>query len=254
MSYNLTEDAKDIVRWIVRENRAGNLPSEFVVTWMGSSGAIVHHLGGQHPELSKGTLDALDREGLVMSDKSYETKTSTSGSKRPKVKETTRERGRRCTLMGRAFEAVDSDFDAPDTSFVKHLTPLADVTNLDDELKMRCLPILGAGGADPMMWDSAVRAAGVILEERLRDVGRIEDSGRVGRDLVNDVFGKGGALAGRFALDAERLGHRDLYAGMVGAFRNRNAHRFTDPTPEDGGALIVFVNLLLGMLEDLRYD
>jgi hypothetical protein len=89
------------------------------------------------------------------------------------------------------------NFAAPDTAFVTQLTPLADVTNLDDELKQRCLPVLGAGSADPMMWNSAARTAGVILEERLRDVGSIAGTGRVGRELVNDVFGNGGTwLAG----------------------------------------------------------
>ena len=43
-----------------------------------------------------------------------------------------------------------------------------------------------------------------------------------------------------------------MYAGMVGAFRNPYAHRLIDPTPEDGGAFIIFVNLLLKMVEDLR--
>ena len=33
---------------------------------------------------------------------------------------------------------------------------------------------------------------------------------------------------------------------------NRYGHWFIDPDPEDGGAIIVFVNLLLKMLEDLR--
>jgi hypothetical protein len=83
-------------------------------------------------------------------------------------------------------------FAAPDTSFVRHLTPLAEITVLDTELKQRCLPILGAGAADPKLWDSAVRTAGVILEERLRDVGMIIDPHAVGRDLVNKVFGKTG--------------------------------------------------------------
>ena len=88
------------------------------------------------------------------------------------------------------------------------------------ELKHRCLPILGAGAADPKLWDSAVRTAGVILEERLRGVGMIKDPQAVGRDLVNKVFGKVGTLASKFANDAERESHRDLYAGVVGAFRN----------------------------------
>jgi hypothetical protein len=74
----------------------------------------------------------------------------------------------------------------------------------------------------------------------------------VGRDLVNRVFGKTGTLVGKFAHDAEREGHRDLYAGVVGAFRNPSAHRLVDPTPHEGGAFIVFVNLLLKKLDDLR--
>jgi hypothetical protein len=159
---------------------------------------------------------------------------------------------RHCTLTGKAYEAVDSNFAAPDTSFVRHLTPLADITTLDSELKGRCLPILGAGAADPKLWDSAVRTAGVILEERLRDVGHITDQQAVGRDLVNKVFGKTGALAGKFSHDAERQGYRDLYAGVVGAFRHPSAHRLVDPAPHEGGAYIVFVNLLLKMLDDLR--
>jgi hypothetical protein len=157
-----------------------------------------------------------------------------------------------CTLTGKAYEAVDSNFAAPDTSFVRHLTQLADITAFDAELKRRCLPILGAGAADPKLWDSAVRTAGVILEERLRDVGRIKDRQAVGRDLVNKVFGKTGTLAAKFAHEAEREGYRDLYAGVVGAFRNPSAHRLIDPEPQEGGAYIAFVNLLLKMLDDLR--
>jgi Protein of unknown function (Hypoth_ymh) len=51
---------------------------------------------------------------------------------------------------------------------------------------------------------------------------------------------------------SERQGYRDLYAGIVGAFRNPSAHRLVDPSPEEGGAFIVFVNLLLSKLEALR--
>ncbi len=160
--------------------------------------------------------------------------------------------GQRCTLTGKAYEAVDNNFSAPDTSFVKHLTPLADITNLDEQLKQRCLPILGAGSADSMMWDSAVRTAGVILEDRLRGVGGISDANCVGLALVNNVFSNKGTLASKFSVDAERQGYRDMYAGIVGAFRNPYAHRLIDPTPEEGGAFIAFVNLLLKKLEDLR--
>jgi len=251
MPYNLTENQKDIVRWMVQDTRAGNLPEEFHVVWIVGAGGEIVERPGEHPELTKGALDALHTAGLIMSNIRYETKMYKTGSTLQQVE--SEESGWRCTLTARAFEAVDSDFDAPDTDFVRHVTPLADVTNLDDELKQRVLLILGAGSADPKLWDSAVRTAGVILEERLREVGGIADAGRVGQDLVNGVFGKSGTLASRFSLDAERQGYRDLYAGVVGAFRNPYAHRLMDPVPEDGGAFIVFINLLLKMLEDLRH-
>jgi len=143
-------------------------------------------------------------------------------------------------------------FTAPDTSFVKHLSPLADLTTFDDALKQRCLPMLGAGAADPMLWDSAIRTAGVVLEERLRDVGKISDSNTIGRDLVNRIFGQAGTLAKKFTTPSERDGYRDLFAGVVGIIRNPSAHRLVDPTPEEGGATLVFVNLLLKKLELLR--
>jgi hypothetical protein len=182
---------------------------------------------------------------LILCERRYKTRPSQSGFSQY-------EQARRVTLLGQAFEAVDTDFDAPDTSFVKHLTPLADVTNLDAELKQRCLPILGAGSADPKLWDSVVRTAAVILEERLRDVGEINDPNINGRELVNWVFGNKGTLASRIPDESERRGYRDMYAGIVGIFRNPYAHRLIDPNPEDGGTFVVFVNLLLKILEDLR--
>jgi hypothetical protein len=115
---------------------------------------------------------------------------------------------------------------------------------LDADLSSRCLPLVNANPNNPKVWDSAVRTAGVILEERLRKVGNIKDNS-VGRDLVNKVFGKAGTLAKDFTDESERDGYRDLFAGVVGAFRNPSAHRLIDPNPEEGGAYIVFVNLLL---------
>lgn len=194
------------------------------------------------PEITQGALDVLVANDLILCAINYETRKS--GSQH--------ESKRRCTLTGRAYEAVDKNFDAPDTSFINYLTPLADVGGFDKQLKQRCLPILGAGATDPVLWDSAVRTAGVILEERLRDIGSISDPNRTGRNLVNDVFGNSGTLASKFTVSAEKEGYRELYAGIVGAFRNPSAHRLIDPSPEEGGAFIVFVNLLLKKLEALR--
>jgi hypothetical protein len=69
--------------------------------------------------------------------------------------------------------------------------------------------------------------------------------------LVNKIFGKDGILASKFTVESERQGYRDLYAGIIGAFRNPSAHRLIDPTPEEGGAFIVFVDLLLKKLDKL---
>jgi hypothetical protein len=237
--YNLTPSQQELLRWIVGKVRAKEMPEEFTFMW-GTDGGFLHYKGarGFDPatNVTEGALDALAANHLLHI------------RTRPDDKF-----GRRyCTLTGKAYEAVDSNFAAPDTSFFRHLTPLADITALDTELKHRCLPILGAGAADPKLWDSAVRTAGVILEERIRDVGMITDKHAVGRDVVNKVFRKGRTLADKFAHDAEREGYRDLYAGVVGAFRNPSAHRLVDPAPHEGGAYIVFVNLLLEMLDDLR--
>jgi Protein of unknown function (Hypoth_ymh) len=254
--YNITLTQKELLRLIVERVRAKQMREEFTVGWgRDGEGRLQDAYASHHPsavlpgfrsfpafhparEFTKGAIDALAANQLLH---------VRPGSEVFEVKEV-----RHCTLTGKAYEAVDSNFAAPDTSFVRHLTPLADITALDTELKHRCLPILGAGAADPKLWDSAVRTAGVILEERLRDVGHITDQQAVGRDLVNKVFGKTGALAGKFSHDAERQGYRDLYAGVVGAFRNPSAHRLVDPAPHEGGAYIVFVNLLLKMLDDLR--
>jgi Protein of unknown function (Hypoth_ymh) len=238
--YNLTPSQKELLRSIVEKVRANEMPEEFKFIWGGDGAAHLHYKGAPGfyatPHVTQGALDALAANHLLHIRTDPDDKFGT----------------RHCTITGKAYEAVDSNFAAPDTSFVRHLTPLADITALDAELKHRCLPILGAGAADPKLWDSAVRTAGVVLEERLRYVGSITDSNAVGRDLVNKVFGKSGSLAAKFARDAEREGYRDLYAGVVGAFRNPSAHRLVDPEPHEGGAYIVFVNLLLKMLDDLR--
>lgn len=235
MSYNLTEPKKDLITRLVDAVRKRELPEEFLVSHSKVEGwQILDSRLSDPPNITQGALEALEDAELI---KIHQQKHSL-----------------RVVLKGKAFEAVDSNFAAPDTSFVQHLTPLADVTNLDPELKQRCLPILGAGGADPTLWDSAVRTAIVVLEERIRQVADISDPERTGRDLANDVFGDKGNLSQVFESGSEKQGYRDLYAGVVGVFRNRYAHRLIDPTPEDGGALIVFINLLLKMTDDLQRE
>ncbi|MEM7757429.1 MAG: TIGR02391 family protein [Cyanobacteria bacterium P01_A01_bin.40] len=247
-TYNLTDRQKKIIRRIVEEVKNGNLQENFQVTGFydpgryyytdASSGmkrVILEENQNPNIDFSWGTFDALCNAELII----YSSDENSSSDTRSFV------------LTGEAYKAVESDFNQPDTSFIRYITPLADVSNLDNELKTRCLPILGAGSSDPTLWDSAVRTAGVILEERLRQKGNISDPNVTGQGLVNKVFSKTGTLASKFKVDSERQGYRDLYAGTIGTYRNPSAHRLIDPTPEEGGTFIMFVDLLLKKLDNL---
>jgi hypothetical protein len=236
LGYNLTDRQKELLRLLVGKVRS-RAASEPFLRIGARDGYSLHPHGGEAFDI--GTWGLGDLDALVDADL-LSARTNTQGT------------SQLYSIKQAGYDAVDSDFSAPDVSFIAHLTPLADISNLDQEIKARCLPILGAGSADPKLWDSAVRTAGVLLEDRLRQVGGISDASRVGRDLVNDVFGQSGTLAPKFSTESERQGYRDLYAGVVGAFRNPYAHRLVDPTPEDGGAFMMFMNLLLKLLEDFR--
>jgi hypothetical protein len=235
----LTALQKRVISGVVRLIRSSELQETFTVCRDGSgNGMLALHEGKpkyRFEETQPQTFEALARAGMLI------------------VEVLEQQFGLlNCTITDEAYRAVDSGFDSPDLSFVQHLSLVPDVAHLDPKLKDRCLPILTGGAADPAVWDSAVRTAGVVLEDRLHDVGRIADPSVIGQELVNRVFGATGTLASKFAVAAERQGYRDLFAGVVGVFRNPSAHRFIDPTPEEGGATIVFVNLLLKKLEALR--
>ena len=240
-SYNLTDNQKAILSWLVEQYRAGTLDEEFVFHSAWGSTTVAGYTGTTPvPPIAPSAVRAIESANLLL--------ITDVPSRHGGVVDL------RCTLLGDAFTAVDTNFAAPDTGFVRHLTPLADVTDLDPELKARCLPMLGAGSADPTLWDSAVRTATVILENRLRTTGGVADPTKTGLVLVNTVFGKDGSLAARFTVDAEREGYRSLYAGIISVVRNRYGHRLMDPVPADGGAILVFIDLLLKMLEDLREE
>lgn len=235
--YNLTENQKDFLKSLVEQIRKKNLDEEFWVIWsLGEVELLSPKINKSfiiNPQnFPQAELDVLTHKGLIILTKQSHNE-------------------QRYVITQSAYDAVDANFNEPDTSFIKYITPLTDVSNLDNELKQRCLSILSAGSSDPTLWDSAVRTAGVILEERLRTKGSINDSNMTGQTLVNKIFGNNGILASKFTIDSERQGYRDLYAGIIGAFRNPSAHRLIDPTPEEGGAFIMFVDLLLKKLDSL---
>jgi hypothetical protein len=236
-TYNLTDTQKERLKWIVSKVRAGKLNEEEIwVIWSMQGTSLVKYQG-HVPEIRNTTLDALENNGCLICSQKGEDEY-------------------KCALTSRAFEAIDSNFGAPDLSAIPHLIPLTEIDHLDTELWDRCRLSLSAGGADPKAWDKAVRTATVVLEERLRKLGRTEDVNpdATGEGIVNIIFaGKNPVLSGK--LEEKKLkAYRDLYAGMMSVFRNSYAHRIVDPSPEIGGAIIVFIDLLLKMLEDIDWD
>ena len=151
-------------------------------------------------------------------------------------------------------KAADPDLSDPDLSAIPHLIPLTEVQHLDPELWERCRFSLSSGGDDPKAWDKAVRTATVVLEERLRKLGKTEaiNPDATGEGIVNIVFGKSSVLSGKLD-DRQRESYRNLYAGMMAVFRNHYAHRIVDPSPEVGGAIIAFIDLLLKTLDDIDW-
>lgn len=240
--YNITPTQKEILTWLVQNARKGELDEMFYVRYAAPRGTrFTDSSKNRHyrEDVKRVHLMALSSSGFLAVD---ERKIDNFGVYADES----------YTLTGKAYEAVDSNFAEPDTSFVKHFSQLPDIKNIDKELKSRCLPILGGGGTDPKLWDSAVRTAMVILEERLRDVGQVTNMTKIGRELVREVFRQNSPIASKLKSDSERSGYQDLFLGIIGTFRNPHAHHLIDPTPENGGVIIGFVNLLLSMLEDLR--
>ncbi len=236
-TYSLNDTQKKLLQWIVSEVRAENLNEEEIWAIWDMQGTSLVGYQGHVPEIKKITLDALEENGCL-----------TCSQKR--------EDQYRCALTSRAFEAIDSNFGAPDLSAIPHLIPLTEIGHLDTELWARCRLSLSAGGIDPKAWDKAVRIATVVLEERLRKLGKTEaiNPDATGEGIVNIIFAsKNPVLSGK--LEEKKLkAYRDLYSGMMSVFRNSYAHRIVDPSPEIGGAIIVFIDLLLKMLEDIDWD
>ena len=236
--YNLTENQKKLIKLIVEEIKNEKIPEEFWLHWSLDGLRINKYTGDRlsefQPICTQIALRALEKQELLFIDKK-----STSYYYV-------------CSVTGKAYQAVESNFNEPDTSFIKHITPLADLTDLDKDLKERCLPTLSSNASDPKQWDTAITTAVKILEDRIKKVGGITDDNLHGQKLVNQVFTERGTLAHKFNPEAKREGYRNLYAGFMGVFRNNYAHKFIDPIPENGGKIIVFIDLLLKQLDNLN--
>ncbi|MFC2015530.1 hypothetical protein ACFLUM_01210 [Chloroflexota bacterium] len=118
MSYNLTSNQQDLLRWIVEQVRNENLTEEFLVTWTAAGPKVGDLLGGSVPPVTQGVLDALAAAGMLV----------ITQFRSPHSDEIT---DYRCTLTGTAYDAVDSRFAAPDTSIRRQ----GESTMKDSELR-----------------------------------------------------------------------------------------------------------------------
>jgi len=113
--YNLTPSQKELISSIVRLIREGKLSENFTVFRDGEGGVFVQKprekTGFRFSNTGTQEFDALARTDLLIVDV-LESRFGLLN----------------CTLRGKAYEAVDSNFGAPDTFFVKHLTPSAKKT------------------------------------------------------------------------------------------------------------------------------
>jgi hypothetical protein len=239
VNMTLTENQKNLLRWIVKEVRAGNLKEDSIwyITTLTDCGWVDYKGSDSWPPVKFSTFDILEKYDYVI----WQQKSQNQY---------------KGALTGKAYEAVDSNFDEPDRSAIPHLIPLTEVEHLDSELWERVRFSVSAGGDNPKAWDTAIRNATVVLEDRMRKLGNIDNINQkaTGNGIVNLIFGSNKSVQ-KDKLPSEELeAYRDLYSGTMKLFRNRYAHRFIDPKPEEGGEIIVFINLLLKMLDNLDWE
>lgn len=119
-----------------------------------------------------------------------------------------------------------------------------DSSVIDSELEQRALVEYEDGH-----YQSAVRTAFIVLEERVRDAGGFRESDH-GADLMTDAFHPDGPLAiGN--TEAEKEGTMLLFRSAIMALRNPVSHRVIDDIDEDYARDVIHtVNLLLRIVDN----
>jgi len=98
-------------------------------------------------------------------------------------------------------------------------------------------------------YQSCVRTAFRVLEERIRDEGGFSQED-TGLGMAQDAFSEGGGSLTFAEVGAERRGWMYLFAGGFGALRNPPSHRDEDSIDQQRAMQILhYVDLLLDVLE-----
>lgn len=118
----------------------------------------------------------------------------------------------------------------------------------DDQLRQRCLDLLGAEGE----YDRVISVACTILEDRVRAAIGAPNH-LVGIQLMQRAFS---ARAPHLRLSdelPEQVGAMEMYSGTIAFFRNSTGHRIVPSyTREDAIHFLMWIDLLLKMVGEAR--
>ncbi len=119
---------------------------------------------------------------------------------------------------------------------------------VDDELRDRCLDLL----VRPGKADTAVLAATVVLEDRIRKVAGLGPE-HYGVSLVDKALSPNGGVLDFGIPQPERQGLHQLYRGVIAFFKNPASHRLIENYDITRARQVVgLIDLLLQMLRDVK--
>ncbi len=98
--------------------------------------------------------------------------------------------------------------------------------------------------------DTIIRESGVVLEDRLREIGGVLNRSLVGVRLVDAVFSPGEGTMTLSDHDGEQEGVRMLYRGAIQFIRNPPMHRLIEYPEETAKVLVRMIDSLLLLMEE----
>lgn len=116
----------------------------------------------------------------------------------------------------------------------------------DEELRRRCYDLLVAEGD----YDRVVREACVVLEDRIRKAAGY-GKGQMGVALMQSAFSAKNPVLRLSAHEQEQQGAMNIFAGIMGFFRNDAGHNLVESYSQDDVIrLVAMIDLLLKLVSD----
>lgn len=116
----------------------------------------------------------------------------------------------------------------------------------DEELRRRCYDLLVAEGD----YDRVVREACVVLEDRVRKAAGY-GKGQMGVALMQSAFSAKNPVLRLSAHEQEQQGAMNIFAGIMGFFRNDAGHNLVESYSQDDVIrLVAMIDLLLKLVAD----